>query len=188
MKYLVHLRPPADFRRDIEGFQRRLGGFLKNTPGPGLHCTLMSAYFRPEHEARILDSLAALRFSPFSAATGQLALFDDDCLVVRLKPTLPLQRLHEAVITALADLLNWAEIVPYAGPPSRRRVFERFGSPYAAEYYNPHITVGKVDSAVLKDPAVFHEDLFAGRTLDFAETYVSKKADAWREVGRFPAG
>ncbi len=188
MRYLVHLRPPEDFRRDIQEFQRRLGGILKKTPGAGLHCTLMSNYFSPEHEGRILDSLAALRFSPFSAATGQRALFDDDCLVVRIKPAPPLQALHEAVITALADLLNWTEITPYAVPAARRRVFERFGSPYAAEYYNPHITVGQVDPAVLKDPAVFHEDLFAGRTLDFAETYVSKKAETWREVGRFPAG
>lgn len=188
MRYLVHLRPPAEFQQAIEEFQRRLGGFIKKTPGAGLHCTLMSNYFLPEHEGRILDSLAALRFSPFSAATGQLALFDDDCLVVRLKNAPPLQGLHEAVITALADLLDWAEVVPYAGPAPRRRVFERFGSPYAAEYYNPHITVGKVDPTVLKDPAVFHEDLFAGRTLRFAEMYVSKKAETWREAGRFPAG
>lgn len=145
MKYLVHLRLPEEFVKLAEAYVREIDGLVQNHPSNDHHCTLMTLRMDPSNERKALGLLEKIIIEPFNARVSSFDIFDDNSLVLRLTDSPGLNLLHLQVIRALGNLVDWNGTAPlnnkYKGDENKKIVHAKYGSPYCAQFYNPHITI-----------------------------------------------
>ncbi len=188
MKYLVHIRPPKEVSDLIFRYRKSLAGYLKRVSRSGPHITLMTIYASIKREKEIVKSLEELSWQEFYVKTDDLELFkvgDENSLFLRLKKNPVLTGLHLKVIEALKGYIKWGETPDFTEEESRSKVYSTYGSPYYAEFYNPHISIGLVRPEIINDSR-FDASHFRSNRWTIAEFYLSSnKSHEWETVGKF---
>lgn len=149
MKYLVYFAPSEDFLIARDSLREIIRKDIISIPSSMPHCTVMCLYVQEEREAEVIQALEDVVVKPFSVNVEELAVFDADntkYLVARLSRPRELYRLHIDVIQRLSRFFNDRELPKLSGDFSdvQRFVHNRFGSPFYAQFYNPHVTVAEV--------------------------------------------
>ena len=150
MKYLAYFKPSDEFLKIAQAYVESLGDNVsKNLVGRG-HCTVMHAVVRDRDESEIIRDFKLI--APAIARETKiksLERFDEGSLVARLDDTSGyLRRIHYSVIQTLSrfldkEYLQNLDLIPkeHRGDRSRMREYQKWGSIYAGEHYNPHITL-----------------------------------------------
>jgi 2'-5' RNA ligase len=185
MKYLVHLRPSNEFSGLVHEYRYEFAGCLTKVSKNVLHTTLMTVYLNPADEEKVIRILEGLTWEAFDAEAENLDMFDESSLAIRIKRTYDLMALHNQVIESLRKCINWAETPRFSADDNRKAIYERFGSPYYAEFYNPHLTIAQVNPAILSDSS-FDPAYFRGKGWKVSEFYLSRREpDRWETIRKF---
>lgn len=187
MKYLVHLRPPQPIIEYVETYRRSIQPNIASVSSNALHCTLMSARFHESDEPVLVQALETVLTSPFSLEMGGLDRFEKDSLVTRIQPHDLLMRLHLDVIEKLRPFIKWDEMrkLPseFQGDAERERIYQTYGSPFYAQFYQPHISLCHVKS----DFTLPASSPLTRQTFQASELWLSKKKEEnWETVRCFP--
>ena len=150
MKYLAYFKPSDEFLKIAQAYVESLGDNVsKNLIGSG-HCTVMYAVLKEENESEIVRDFKII--APAASRETKikcLERFDEGSLVAKLDDTSGyLRRMHYSVIQTLSEFLDReylqnTNLIPekYRSDKSRMIEYKKWGSIYAGEHYNPHITL-----------------------------------------------
>lgn len=182
MKYLVHLRPSREFSDLVQSYRVMFSSHITKISKNVLHTTLMTIYMNLNDEEKVIHTLEGLTLSKFNVEMENLDLFDENSLVARLRKNHDLTGVHIKVIDALKKYINREENPEFHGDKNRRATYEEYGSPYYAEFYNPHLTIAHVNPEIFGYIS-FNPDYFKGKGWLVSEFYLSKKeSDGWKTV------
>lgn len=186
MKYLVHLRPPQPIIESVEAYRKKIQPSIASVSDNILHCTLMLARFHEGDEKTLIRTLDTVSGSPLSLEIGGFDLFERDSLVARIQPRKALAQVHLQVIEKLRGYIQWDEIgelLPeFEHDSERRRVYETYGSPFYAQFYQPHISLAHVKP----DFSIPISSFLTGQTFEVSEFYLSKKKEgSWQTLHSF---
>ena len=185
MKYLVHAKPPKEISDCIAMYRAEFATYVTKISKNDSHTTLMAIQVMPSNEKKVVTALDELDWNEFETESENLDLFDETSLVIRLKKTNDLMGFHRMIIEALKGYIHWDETPKFDGDESKRKTYEVYGSPFYADFYNPHITVAHVNPEILRDKN-FDRNYFKGRGWRVFEFYLSRReADSWKTVRKF---
>ena len=192
MKYVVHLKPAEKFCEKLNKYREIINEHIIKMPSLEIHCTLMTIHANPENEKQILKKLGNVALQPFYSSARKLDMFDSDCLVIRLSKNSKFADLHNSVITSLSEFINWKETPEldseYKKNPDKAKVYRLYGSPHYAQFYNPHITIAKIDPSVFGGREL-KKYFFMGDEFLIDNFALSKKENnKWNIVKRFSFG
>ena len=108
-------------------------------------------------------------------------------LVVLPRLSAELQQLHKEVINISRQFIYWKETPSLSGFPvpqdvERKAAYQRYGSPYFGQFYNPHLSLGEVKPGLEE---LLWKPSFLGYEWLVKEFYLLKKDGTWKEVRRF---
>ena len=184
MKYLVHLCPPSEVADKVLSYRERISNYITAVSKNVLHCTLMTFPADPKHEGDIISALEGLQPRSFPVGIKSLDLFDENSVVLRLQSE-GLYSLHQKVIDALRGFVDRSQtsLPPgYETDPERVSIYNEYGSPYYAQFYNPHISVAQVLPPIPELDQNFFKDV----DWKVTELYLSRKEKEWKIVKTFP--
>ena len=174
MKRLVYVEPPHKVKADFWHFVKYLeegAGRLSLAP----YCTVHRANFDDGKEDEMVAALISVASDcpRFEVECADLAVFGNGIVSVRLQPSVELTGLHKRVIEATAVFLDRGNPIRveerYENDPRRQELAERFGSVYADEFYEPHVSLCyRRPSFRIDEPDVFKGLRFAVENFSFA--------------------
>ena len=182
MKYLIHARPSQEFIQEIKEYKKK---FSALTPQSNEYrTTLMVARFNPADETKIIDDLEKICAKPITIRAGEMELFTEETLVIKLVSP-DLKQLHHQIIEKMAKYIDWQNTPLYQGEPEREGVFKKYGSQFCEKFYQPHIIIVETESAIFRQnwPNMNH---FAGITFTIDKFYLSRKQEKWETAKVFP--
>ncbi|MDO8656714.1 MAG: 2'-5' RNA ligase family protein [Nanoarchaeota archaeon] len=192
MKYLIYFEPPPKISGPIEKYREVNSSFFVSKGN--LHGTLMAARFLPEKEKEIIGALESIIFTPFDISVGTTTLFDKregrKSLVVQIEPSVALHSLHLQIIEKSREYMSrkdmplleeWGE---FSSDLKRRAVYERYGSPFFAEFYSPHISLGEV---VPSFPILEMNPPFLPESDRVTSFYLARKEKEWKVIHEYQA-
>lgn len=194
MKYVALIRPPEEFDKYADDCRKRFAQHVDREPSLGSHCTLLTVLIPETAEKQLVCDLGKVVEGQFPAKlTGELDLFDDMGLVARLDRSQELHHLHAEVIERMRNYIDWAETgmlqETYANNPRRATVFQRYGSPYCAEFYNPHITIARLKNSILSESPLIQKTKIAKYSWSVQDfDLVKKKNGVYHLVRKFRQG
>lgn len=189
MKYLVYLKTPKKLQEKVEFYREPIAEQIKKVSSTGIHCTLMVSQFDQDKEEKMVDVLEGIVKSTFTASlVGSVEDFGRGTLVAPLFETDPLRRLHYQVIRRLKPFIDREKVFPlskqFSYDKDRISAYKRYGSPFFAQFYNPHLTICQVDREKLV--SVPQTRLFQNYSWEVGKFYLSKKTEeGWEEVREF---
>jgi 2'-5' RNA ligase len=187
---VIYFWPSLDVEKAIMATRETIKNSIVNVSNVPIHGTLMATRINSYNEGHFLDQLSLFRCDKFKVSLEDVALFDNDKLVVKVQKSLSLDRLHRKVLDAVKELIHKKEIKPlsekYAGDPARVQVYKEFGSPYYAEFYNPHFTIAQVDPLIMNTLQEESLSGLIGLEFVFDEFSVYRvEEDKWNTLGYF---
>lgn len=190
MKYLAYLKIPKQLEERVGFYRELITPHITKIPSEGLHSTLMVGQFEADKEDEMINVLEGIVKSTFTASlVGKVEDFGGGTLVAPLMKTDYLRKLHYQIIRRLGEFINRDEIFPlpaeFSDDEGRLSVYKRYGSPYFAQFYNPHITICHVDREKLS--VLPQMQTLKDYSWQVEKFYLSKKTgDGWEEVREFP--
>ncbi|MBI2125193.1 2'-5' RNA ligase family protein [Candidatus Woesearchaeota archaeon] len=184
MKYLVHLCPPTDFSERVLAYRDRIKDYIASVSKNALHCTLMTFPGAEDREADIVSALEDNIQTPFQVSIQSLDLFDESSLVLKLQKSPEISQLHQNVIAALRGFVDRSQTFLPPGDendPERVKLFATYGSPFYAQFYNPHLSIAQVRAI----PPDLDLGFFQNLDWKVTEMYLSKKEKEWKTVKVF---
>lgn len=191
MKYLIHLRPSEDLKDKLLSYREDIKEDVTSVSSNVLHTTLMRVYSSQEKE--LVSRLERFSYDAFEACASGLETisdYDSNILVLTLEKKPSIELLHWRVIESLRDLIDHEEATKTSkayqamlemDDVGRMYVYKDYGSPFYAEFYNPHITIARV-----KQGFEFDKELFKEETWEVDSYYLSrKKDDVWEDLEEF---
>ena len=190
MKYLIHLKPNDELSEKISEYRGQIKEFVTKIPENALHCTIMRVYSNKENQEGIINKLSGIHQEEFKVLAGELDLFDESSLAIKLRKSRELSSLHQKVIKAMETFIDWdetPEIIPaYRRNKKRAKIYASYGSPYYSIFYNPHIAIAHVRQEIIESPD-FDKKFFSRSEWHIEEFYLSKKeGEIWKSIRRFP--
>jgi 2'-5' RNA ligase len=150
---VIYFEPSLEVEKAIIATRETIKDSIVRVSDKPIHGTLMATRISPYYERYFLDRLPLLRCDRFQVSLEDVALFDNDKLVVRVQKNSGLDQLHRSVFDAVKKFIPREEIKPlsekYVDDPARVKVYEELGSPYCGEFYNPHLTIAQVDPLIM---------------------------------------
>ncbi len=188
MRYLIYLPIEENLKSKIEEYQKNLGTSLLKLPSAGLHCTVRVASLKEIYEKEITETLAKISQEPFTLRCDNLALFDEESLVIKLENNQIIKQFHRTLTHLLRPFVDFEKtsLLPeqYKGDQARETLFKAFGSPYVLQFYNPHITIGTVKkdfSLSSIDKNNFHHIPFSVDSFIFSK----KEESIWKKIEEY---
>ena len=155
MKYLAYFKPSEEFLITANDYVNSLGNNVsKNLIDTG-HCTIMyAAALKEDKEEQIIREFKAI--IPSAARDTRvegLDLFDKASLVARLRKDRYLNRVHLSTIETLRNFIDSYELIgkfptEYIGNKEREAAYLRYGSVYAGDLWQPHITLCRIKEPI----------------------------------------
>ena len=185
MKYIIHVCSSQELVDFLDRYRKDNEHMVTGIPGL-THCTLAVIRSDEKCEEDLVKSLEGIVRAPFEiSVSGKLDLFDENSLVARVNPSTPLLQLHNRVIAKAKPFISWEETPPlserYHNDEDRSIIYSMYGSPYVAEFYNPHITIAEVNPS--KVTSLDNIPVYSWSCVEF---FVSRKTSAWQTVKSFP--
>lgn len=188
MKYLAHLRPPKEVSDQIESYRESFSNYCLSKKSSNIpHITLMALYASEENEPQIIDDLKEISWFSFYLKTGDLDIFDENSLVLKVCENRPLRQLHTEIIESLKKYIDWSENPDKDNfdDDSKKISYAEYGNPHYGQFYSPHITIGKANEDIF-DTDKFYKKHKPQGTWTVNEFYLSKKVNGnWRHVEKF---
>lgn len=200
MKYLVHLKPPQEIVDRIDQIRLFNQESVRKISTNVDHLTLMTLYSKArgtDNEEEIVNELEHIVQEPFFIS-GFLKPTQKNIHYQRNKRLIltldseerwKLKNLHQQIIKKLKKYINWKEVsklAPQFHDTPREEVYREFGSPYYAEFFNSHITVGEVTDGKSLSSKEVEPIMIANPFWHVGEMWLHKKrAGGWESVRRF---
>lgn len=200
MKYLVHIKPPKKIVDRIDQIRFFNQGSVKRVSINVDHLTLMTLYSKErgtDNEEGIIRELERIVQEPFFISgflvpTQKNVPYQKNprlILTLNSNDKWRLRGLHKQIIKNLKKFINWKEVSklhPQYQDTEREEVYKEFGSPFYADFYTPHLTIGEVTDGkalsskklkpiMISDPFWYVNEMWLYK----------KKASGWESVKRF---
>jgi len=181
MIYCVHVDVPERLCSKIEKYRERFSHPIE-IPSMLPHVTVMAGWFKAQNESRVVSVLEQACYDRFAIQLGGVDRFDEN-VVVRANGSRELVMLHYYAIQSLKGLLNRKEVSKYNVRGLQAEIAREYGSPFCAGFYEPHVTVGRIDpKEVFEVPA---QNYFRGNSWTVDRFCLSKKDGEWTKVKEF---
>lgn len=190
MKYLVHIRPDYQFTYAIDLWRRCVQEYVTKTSSNVPHCTLMTGRFKESDEAIIVQQLKSIQRKSFAGVIREFDVFEEDAkstLVAKVSSP-EVHVLHQDIIEQLHLYIDWSETPQQdVGDEKRKAAYEKYSSPFYAEFFNPHISIAEIknDADKKKIIAALPKTVYGWFVSGF---YLSKKKNDWVIVEKFELG
>jgi 2'-5' RNA ligase len=188
MKYLVYIRPSQELIKKLTDFRSQFRESLIEQPTNSSHVTIMTSRFKEQEQDNIQYELQQINYSPFDLTISGFDYFNEDKFVLRIDSK-KLKELHEETIESLRkyiDRSNLTRIHPnFKTDDDRISVYKKYGSPYYGQFFNPHLTAGKMKSDRIEDYKKSLEGLI-GYKWKAKEFLLSRKEEGWKLVETYP--
>ena len=182
MNYIaIYVKPSKEINKVIDSISKKFNKNIIKKNKLGYHITIIGSNFDPKVNTILKNIILKKRIKSINIETLDLKFFQKN-LVLKVK-SLELKKIHKEIIKTIQPYIvkKYSTRFDNYKSKDRLRIFNTYGNVFYEKYYNPHISIAKMDGLKSSDIKNIKIKRLRMNTREIYVSKITKKHGPWKD-------